>query len=135
MHTVRERLLAMLALFFAAVALLLAGVGMYGVLDYSVFERRREIGIRMALGAQPAGIARRVAVDVLAMVAAGAVAGLALGMASVRYIESILYQVKATDSNVLALPSLAILGAALLAAVPALIHAVRVDPAAVLRAE
>ncbi|MGO9258923.1 MAG: ADOP family duplicated permease [Bryobacteraceae bacterium] len=135
MHTVRERLLAMLALFFAAVALLLAGVGMYGVLDYSVFLRRREIGIRMALGAQAGDIARRVALDVFAMVVAGAVAGLALGMASVRYIESILYQVKATDPEALAIPSLAILAAALLAALPALIHAVRIDPVNVLRAE
>jgi len=134
-QTVRERLLAMLALFFAVVALLLAGVGLYGVLDYSVLQRRREIGTRMAIGAQPAGIARLVTVDVLSMVLAGALAGLAIGMASVRYIESLLYQVKATDLAVLALPSLAIMAAALLAALPAVIHAVRIDPVTVLRSE
>jgi ABC-type antimicrobial peptide transport system permease subunit len=50
--TIRERLLAMLAMFFAAVAVLLAGIGLYGVLDYGVLERRREIGIRLAIGAQ-----------------------------------------------------------------------------------
>jgi ABC-type antimicrobial peptide transport system permease subunit len=125
----------MLALFFAVVALLLAGVGLYGVLDYSVLQRRHEIGIRMAIGAQPGRIARLVTVDVLTMVLAGALTGLALGLASVRYIESLLYQVKATDLAVLALPSLAILAAALLAALPAVIHAVRIDPVIVLRSE
>ena len=134
-QTVRERLLAMLALFFALVALLLAGIGLYGVLDYSVFQRHREIGIRMAIGAQADDIAGRVVVDVVAMVFAGAVAGFLLGMASLRSIESLLYQVKATDLEVLAIPSLAILAVALLAALPAVIHAVRIDPISVLRAE
>ena len=69
------------------------------------------------------------------MVLAGALAGLALGMASVHYIESLLYQVKATDWSALALPSLAILAAVLLAALPAVIHAVRIDPVTVLRSE
>jgi predicted permease len=134
-QTVRERLLATLALFFAVVALLLAGVGLYGVLDYSVLQRRREIGIRMAIGAEAGGIARLVTADVFGMVAAGALAGLALGMASVRYIEALFYQVKATDLGMLALPSLAIFAAALLAALPAVIRAVRIDPVAMLRAE
>jgi ABC-type antimicrobial peptide transport system permease subunit len=125
----------MLGLFFAVVALLLAGVGLYGVLDYSVLQRRREIGIRMAIGAQAGEIARRVTVDVFSMTLAGALAGLALGMASVRYIESLFYQVKATDLGMLALPALAILGAALLAAAPAVIRAVRIDPVTMLRAE
>jgi predicted permease len=134
-HTVRERLLAMLGLFFAAVALLLAGVGLYGVLDYSVLQRRHEIGIRMAIGAQPVGIARLVTLDVLSMVVVGAVVGLGIGMASVRYIETLFYQVKATDVGVLALPALAILAAELLAALPAVIHAVRIDPVQMLRSE
>jgi len=134
-HTVRERLLATLALFFAVVALLLAAVGLYGVLDYSVLQRRREIGIRMALGAQAREIARRVTADVFSMVLAGALAGLALGMASVQSIETLFYQVKPTDWGVLALPALTILAAALLAALPAVIHAVRIDPVRMLRSE
>ena len=134
-QTVRERLLVMLALFFAVVALLLAGVGLYGVLDYSVLQRRREIGIRMALGAQASHVARGVTAEVLAMVLIGACIGLALGMASTRYLAAMLYQVKATDVSMLALPSIAILAAALLAAVPAVIRAVRIDPATTLRME
>ncbi len=134
-HTLRERLLAALALFFAAVALLLAGVGLYGVLNYSVLQRRREIGIRMALGAPPGDIARRVTVEAFAMVLAGALAGFGAGMFAARYLESLLYQVKATDARVLALPALAMAAAALVAAAPAVIRAVRIDPAAVMRAE
>jgi putative ABC transport system permease protein len=134
-QTVRERLLAMLALFFAVVALVLAGIGLYGVLDYSVLQRRREIGIRMAIGAQAGDIARRVTADVFLMVFVGALAGLAAGMASVRYIESLLYQVKPTDPAMLALPALTILAAVLLAALPAVIRAVRIDPVTMLRSE
>jgi len=134
-QTIRERLLAMLALFFATVALLLAGIGLYGVLDYSVLQRRREIGIRMAIGASAGEIVRRVTADVFGMVLFGAVVGLAFGMASVRYIEPLLYQVKATDLVMLVIPSFTILAAALLASLPAVIRAVRIDPATTLRAE
>ena len=131
----RERLLAMLATFFAIVALLLAGVGLYGVLDYSVVQRRREIGIRIAIGARSADIVRRVSVEGFAMVLLGAIAGLGLGVASVKYVESLLYQVKLTDLPVLVLPSLTILGVALAATIPAVIRALRVDPVKMLRVE
>jgi predicted permease len=133
--TVRERLLAAIASFFAAVAILLAGVGLYGVLDYSVLQRRREIGIRIAVGARSVDIVRRVSGGALAMVALGAAAGLAIGMASVRYVQSLLYQVRVTDLSILALPSLTILIAALLASLPAVIRAVRTDPVRMLRTE
>jgi predicted permease len=134
-HTVRERLLATLALFFAIVAVLLAGVGLYGVLHYSVLQRRREIGIRIAVGAQAGGIARLVTWEVFSMVLVGAAVGIGLGMMSVRYIESLFYQVKATDLQMLAVPSLAILAGALVAALRPVIQAVRIDPASMLRAE
>jgi predicted permease len=134
-HMFRERLLAVLALFFAGAALLLAGIGLYGVLDYSVLERRREIGIRMAIGARAGDIGLRVTLDTFAMVAAGAVAGLAIGMASVRSIEALLYQVKATDLGVLAIPSGAMIVVALIAALAPVMRAVRIDPVTILRAE
>jgi predicted permease len=134
-RTIRERILATLALFFAAVALLLAGVGLYGVLHYSVLQRQREIGIRIAVGARAGVVARLVIADILSMVIVGAIAGLALGMASVRYIESLFYQVKASDPAMLALPALTMLAVTLLAGLPAAVRAVRIDPASLLRAE
>ena len=69
------------------------------------------------------------------MVAVGAIAGIAAGMASVRYIEALLYEVKPTDVAMIVLPSFAILAAALVAVLPAVIHAVRIDPVTMLRSE
>jgi predicted permease len=134
-HTVRERLLATLGGFFAVVALLLAAVGLYGVLDYSVQQRRREIGIRMALGAQPGDLARRVTSEVFLMLALGSAGGLALGLGTEQYLETLLYGVKATDWQMIVGPLAILFGAALLAAVPPVIRAVRFDPAMLLRAE
>lgn len=134
-QTVRERLLAMLALFFASVALLLSAVGLYGVLDYSVLQRQREIGIRRAIGARSTGIARLVTANVFSMMLVGAATGLGAGIAAVRYVESLLYHVKATEWSVLALPALTILVAALVAALPAVIRAIQIDPAKMLRSE
>jgi len=134
-QTVRERLLAALALFFALLALLLAGLGLYGVLDYSVLQRRREIGIRMAIGAQATDIARRVAAGAFAMVLAGAAIGLALGLASARYVQTLLYEVKPTDPQMIAVPWLVLFSATLLATVPAAVRAIRTDPVASLRTE
>lgn len=134
-RTIRERLLTTLALFFAAVASLLAGVGLHGVLHYSVLQRQREIGIRIAVGARSGVVARLVTADILSMVIVGAVVGLGLGMASVRYIESLFYQVNASDPAMLALPTLTMLAITLLAALPAVVYAVRIDPASLLRAE
>lgn len=100
-----------------------------------MLQRQREIGIRIALGAAPSVIVRIVTVDVLLMVLLGAVAGLAFGLRGAKSIEILFYQVKATDSTMLAFPSLTILMAALLAALPAVLHAVRIDPMKMLRAE
>jgi putative ABC transport system permease protein len=134
-HTVHERLFAMLALFFSAVALVLAGVGLYGVLHYAVLQRRREIGIRLAIGARGTDIVRRVTVDIFAMVIAGEIAGLALGLLSARYIESLLYAVNATDPLMLVVPLLTLLLVAVLAALPPAVRAVRINPVIALRTD
>ncbi len=134
-QTIRERLIAMLATFFGAVALLLAGIGLYAVLNYSVLQRRREIGIRMAIGSTRAGIVRIVTLDVFLMIAVGAVAGVALGFGAARYVQSLLYQAKASDADMLALPACAILITALVATLPAVLRALRTNPTEILRAE
>ncbi len=134
-QTIRERLIAMLAAFFAAVALLLAGIGLYAVLNYSVLQRRREIGIRMAIGSSRAGIVRIVTLDVFLMIALGSCAGIALGFGASRYVASLFYQVKATDADIIALPACAILLTALVATLPAVLRALRTDPTEILRAE
>jgi predicted permease len=134
-QTVRERLLAMLAFFFGSVALLLAGIGLYGVLNYSLLQRERELGIRLALGARAVHIAREVTAGIFSAVLLGAGMGLGLGMLSTRWISSLLYQVKPSDPAMLALPCLIILMTASFAAVPAVLRALHIDPVAMLRAE
>ena len=134
-QTVRERLIAMLAAFFAVVSLLLAGVGLYAVLNYSVLQRRREIGIRMAIGSTRAGIVRIVTLNIFLMIALGGCTGVALGFGAARYVESLFYQVKATDADMIALPGCAILLTALVATLPAVLRALRTDPTEILRAE
>ena len=132
---VREKLLATLSLFFAIVALVLAAVGLYGVLNYTVFERRREIGVRMALGARPAHVVRGVTGGILAAVLLGVGAGIAGGMVCGRFVGSLLFDVKASDTDVIAMPVLLLLGIALAASIPPAVRAVRLDPAQVLRSE
>jgi hypothetical protein len=134
-HTVRERVLAMLAVFFGAVALLLAGVGLYGLLDYTLLQRRREIGIRMALGAASGGIAILMARQAITRALLGVLVGFAFGVATARHIQSLLYGVKATDVLMLIAPGITILLVVLLAAAPAMLRATRVDPAVTLRSE
>ena len=77
---IRERLLAALSTFFAVLALLLAVVGMYGVLNYAVTRERREIGLRMALGARPGHVVGLITTRLLGMVGLGALAGIAGGL-------------------------------------------------------
>ena len=132
---IRERLLATLSLFFAVVALLLACIGLYGVLNYGVVQRRREIGVRMALGARAADVVGSVTRPMALMVAVGAAVGLAGGVGFGRVVERLLFQVTAVDPLVLVTPLCALASAAALAALPPILRAVRIDPAQTLRAE
>ncbi len=134
-HTVRERLLAMLSLFFATVAMMLNAVGLYGVLNYSVLQRRREIGIRMALGAETGKIAWNVLSNTSIAIVLGITGGIMAGLALQRYLENLLYEVKATDPAILSLALGTITIISILAALPSILYAVRINPAALLRAE
>ena len=130
---IRERLLAALSGFFAAVALALSAVGLYGTLNYGVVRQRKEIGIRMALGARAAHVVTRITRRPLALVAAGALMGLAGGVMFARSLEAILFEVKPTDPASLVRPLLLIGSAAVLAAALPALRAARIDPARTLR--
>jgi ABC-type antimicrobial peptide transport system permease subunit len=132
---VQERFIATLGSFFGAVALLLAAIGLYGVMSQSVTRRTREIGIRMALGAEARRVLWLVLRDAMAMVLIGSTAGIAAALAVMKYAESLLYGIKPQD------PGTLIATAALLLAVTALAgfvparRATRVQPMFALRHE
>ena len=89
----------------------------------------------MAMGSPRAGIVRLVTLDAFSMIALGGCAGVGLGFGATRYVESLFYQVKATDADMLALPAFAILLTAFVATLPAVFRALRTNPTEILRAE
>ena len=131
----RPRLLAQLLGIFAGLAILLAAIGSYGVLAYMVTERRREIGIRMALGADRASVMRMVLSQGLRLTLIGVVAGLAAAFAMNRVLASLLFGVRPSDPLTIA-SVVALIGTVALVAcyLPARL-ATRVDPMIVLREE
>jgi putative ABC transport system permease protein len=131
----RERVLALLSGFFALVGLVLAAVGLYGVLSYSVVQRTREIGIRVALGARQLGVVRTVMADASGAALVGAGCGLAGALYLSRFVEALLFEVTPLDFWSLALPLGTLLLTALLAATLPAVRAVRVDPVIALRYE
>jgi predicted permease len=130
---IRERLLAVLSAFFAAIGLVLAAVGLHGILSYSVVQRTREIGIRVALGARRAGVIWMVLRDAGSSVLAGVAFGLAAALYLSRFVEALLFEVTPLDFSSLVLPIATLLFAALLAAAIPAFRAARVDPALTLR--
>jgi putative ABC transport system permease protein len=131
----RPRMLMQLFAAFAGFALLLAAIGTYGVLSYVVAQRRRDIGIRMALGAGRALILRSVMGQGLMLTGAGLVAGLTGALVLTRLMETLLFGVRPTDPATLAgVTALITAVAAAASAIPA-IRATRVDPLVALRAE
>ncbi len=120
---------------FAVVALALAALGVYGVLAYSVSRRTREIGIRMALGAQPGQVFRLVVGQGMALVGVGVPLGLAGALATTRVLQTMLFGVSSADPTVLLLIPLVLLAAAIAACLGPAWRAMRLDPLAALRHE
>ena len=131
----RSRLAALLMGCFAAVALLLATMGIYGVISYSVGRRTKEIGIRMALGAGRGNVLGLALREGMQPVVAGALAGLAAAAAGSRWIASLLYGVKPTDPLTYVLVTVLFLSIAALANYIPALRAARVDPLTALRHE
>jgi predicted permease len=131
----QERLVAILSAFFGGAAVLLAGIGLYGSLAYSVEQRRREIGIRVAVGARFGHIVRAVCSPIALAVSLGVAAGLAASALLLRLTGRLLYGVRPFDPLSLILAIVFVCLCAALAAAPPARRAARIDPASALREE
>jgi putative ABC transport system permease protein len=120
---------------FASVALLLAAIGLYGVLSFAVAQREREIGVRMALGAQRRDVLTLIVSRGMRLVLAGLALGLVISLALTRAMRSLLYEVTPTDPLTIVIAAGVLLGAALLACWLPARKAAGTDPAVALRAE
>jgi predicted permease len=132
---VRDRLLATLSAFFGGLALLLAMVGLYGTLSYSVARRRNEIGIRIALGAAQSRVMRLVLGEVSRMVVIGIGVGAIVALATTRWVTSFLYGLTATDPATMVGAAVTLAAVALAAGALPAWRASRVEPIAALRDE
>ena len=131
----RPRFNAALLSAFAGAALLLAAIGVYGVLSYSVSSRMREIGVRLALGADARRVIGLVLGEGVRLAAAGAIAGLVAALMASRVIQSVVIDVSATDPRILAIAAVVMMAVAALAAFLPARRASAVDPIEVLRQE
>jgi predicted permease len=132
---VQQKLVARLSSFFGVLALLLACIGLYGVMSYAVARRTNEIGIRMALGAQRRGVLWLVLREVLVLIGIGLVIGLLAAFAATRVTEKLLFGLKANDPLTIAVACLVLTAVALLAGYLPARRAARVEPIAALRDE
>jgi predicted permease len=132
---VQERLMATLAAGFGGLALILAAIGLYGLLAYTVARRTSELGIRMALGAGRASLIWLILQNALRLLAIGLLAGILAAIAASRWIASLLFGLTATDPSTIVIAAAVLLGAGLLAGYPPARRATRIDPMSCLRCE
>lgn len=131
----QPRLIMRLLAVFAAVALTLAAIGIYGVVAYSVSQRTREIGIRVALGATPGGVARLIAGQGALLAGAGIAVGVPAALLLARAMESMLFATDPADPGTIAAVAFVLAAAAMAACLVPLRKALRVDPAQALRSD
>ena len=131
----RPRFMTLVLTSFGGVSLLLAAIGIFGVISYSVAQRTRELGIRIALGAEARAVLRLVLGGALRLLAAGVLLGLIGAFALTRFLSAFLFGVSANDPATFAVVSLVLAVVALLASYLPALRATRVDPLAALRAE
>jgi predicted permease len=129
------RAIAMLSGFFGTLAVLLATIGLYGVMAYTVARRRNEIGVRIALGAEQSRVVRLVLGEVAMIVVAGVLVGVGLSLGVTRLVTSFLYGMKATDPATLVASAVVLVLVGLAAAALPARRAARLDPVAALREE
>jgi predicted permease len=132
---VQERLMAILSAFFGVLALIIAAVGLAGLVSYSVTRRRAEIGIRAALGAQSRSLIYLMMRDVATMAAVGLTSGILCGLAGSRFLTSMLYQIKQDDPAAALIATTTLLLVALLAAYVPARRAATIDPMECLRSD
>jgi ABC-type antimicrobial peptide transport system permease subunit len=128
-RTAAPRLLMFVLATFAVLTGLLAAIGVYGLLACLVNERRRELAIRLALGAQPYTLARVVTMQALTLAAAGVVLGLVVAQLGAGYLRAVLFQTRTTDVMSLSAAAAILLSAALVASIAPAHRAARVAPA------
>jgi predicted permease len=131
----QERFLAQLAGFFSLLALLLASIGLYGVMSYDAARRTREMGIRMALGARAPDLIRMVMRESMLLVVIGVIIGLGAALATTRFVSSLLYGLEPNDPATIALAALVMIAVAAVAGYLPARRASRVDPLTALRCE
>ena len=131
----RERLLATLSAGFGVLAAILTLVGLYGLIAYTVTRRTNEIGVRMALGAGRAAIARLILRETAVLLAVGAVVGVLLALAGGRAAATLLFGVRPYDPVLLLLTLVALAGIALVASYAPARRATRIEPVSALRAD
>jgi predicted permease len=130
---IQERLVAFLSAFFGGLALLLAALGLYGVMSYSVARRRNEIGIRMALGAEPTRVMKLVLHRVAFVTLLGLGLGVLVSLGTGRFVNALLFGLVASDTTMVAIASISLGAAAALAGYLPARRAARVDPMAAIR--